>query len=471
MNFNLLKNINYLVMPNIFKVFSSIIIAIPILTYYLSIEDIGIIALLTTSVSFFFSIINSKTDWVLQKNFFKYKNNKSKEFIFNIFFIEIILRSLISLFFFVLLFFIIKYGFFTLDNIYIFSLILCFFFNIFSGISLLNYTLFILHKKFQIIFYVDIIKNILNLFLLYYFLKFLNLGILSLFLSLTISAILLFIIELFFILNYLILRINFKHIKEVLFLTKHTLLFNTSGAGLDFFERFNILVFFNLHHVGIYSHAKLYMSFFYNFIKNFLKIFLSEFIKAIQSKSKSSIYRLENIFIDFNCIYFLLSILASLLSYDIIKILTHGKFTESAKYVPFLFLITLTSLQTFINENYIIHSNKIKGLMTIKSSCNIFFIFLMPLFLFLFGVWGIIFLLGLNQLFINFLYTKYFNLRFSFGRFNRSFYKTFFLSFIFLLILLIVNVNLYIKFIILLICIIFLFKYLLKILNNLNHLI
>jgi O-antigen/teichoic acid export membrane protein len=54
MNFNLLKNINYLVMPNIFKVFSSIIIAIPILTYYLSIEDIGIIALLTTSVSFFF---------------------------------------------------------------------------------------------------------------------------------------------------------------------------------------------------------------------------------------------------------------------------------------------------------------------------------------------------------------------------------------------------------------------------------
>jgi O-antigen/teichoic acid export membrane protein len=470
MNLNLLKNINYLVMPNIFKVFSSIIIAIPIVTYYLSIEDIGIIALLMTSVSFFFSIINSKTDWVLQKNFFKYKNNKSKEFIFNIFFIEIILRSLISLFFFVLLFFIIKYGFFTLDNIYISSLILCFFFNIFSGISLLNYTLFILHKKFKIIFYVDIIKNILNLFLLYYFFKFLNLGILSVFLSLAISAILLFIIEFYFILNYLILKINFKYIKEVVSLTKHSLLFNVSGAGLDFFERFNILFFLNLHYVGIYSHAKLYMSFFYNFIKNFLKIFLSEFIKVIQNKSKSRTYRLENIFIDFNCIYFLLSILASLLSYDVIKILTHGKFIDSAKYVPFLFLITLTSLQNFINENYIIQINKIKRLMKIKISCNIFFIFLMPLFLFLFGIWGIIFLLGFNQLFINFLYTKYFNLYFFFSRFNKSFYKTFFLSFAFLLILLIVNVNVYIKFILLLICIIFLFKYLLKFLNNLNHL-
>ena len=48
------------------------------------------------------------------------------------------------------------------------------------------------------------------------------------------------------------------------------------------------------------------MQFFYNFIKNVLKIFLSEFIKIIQIKSKTRIYRLENKFIDFNYIYFII---------------------------------------------------------------------------------------------------------------------------------------------------------------------
>ena len=467
MKFNLFKNINYLVIPNILKVFSSIIIIIPIVTYYLSIEDIGIIALITTSVGFFFSIINFKTDWVLQKNFFKYKKKKIKEFTFNILFFEIILRVLITFFFFVLLFFIKKYDFFSLNNIYIFSLIFCFFFNIFSGISLLNYTLFILHKKFKLIFYLEIIKIILNLFLLYYFFKFLNLGILSVFLSLTILSLFALIVEFYFIIKYIIFKINLRYIKQVLYLTKHTLLFNTSGAGYDFFERFNILFFFNLHQLGIYSHAKSYMSFFYNFIKNVLKIFLSEFIRIIQIKSKARIYRLENKFIDFNYIYFFLSILASLLSYEVIKILTHGKFLDSAKYVPFLFLITLTSLQTFINENYLINSNKIKLLMLIKSSSNIFFIFLMPFSLFYFGIWGLIFLHALNQFFINFLYTKFINLNPFFDRFNINFYKTFFLSLISLLILLTVNINFYTKIILILICIFFLFKYLFKFLNNL----
>jgi hypothetical protein len=69
--------------------------------------------------------------------------------------------------------------------------------------------------------------------------------------------------------------------------------------------------------------------------------------------------------------------------------------------------------------------------------------FLMPFSLFYFGIWGLIFLHALNQFFINFLYTKFINLNPFFDRFNRNFYKTFFLSLISLLILLTVNINFY----------------------------
>lgn len=64
-----LKNINFLLIPNLIKLLLNIIILIPVITFYLTVEELGVIALITTSVAFLFSIFNFKTDWILTKNF------------------------------------------------------------------------------------------------------------------------------------------------------------------------------------------------------------------------------------------------------------------------------------------------------------------------------------------------------------------------------------------------------------------
>ena len=56
-----LKNINFLLIPNLIKLLLNLIILIPVITFYLTVEELGIIVLLLL-VAFLFSIFNFRTD-------------------------------------------------------------------------------------------------------------------------------------------------------------------------------------------------------------------------------------------------------------------------------------------------------------------------------------------------------------------------------------------------------------------------
>ena len=99
-----LKNINFLLIPNLIKLLLNIIILIPVITFYLTVEELGVIALITTSVAFLFSIFNFKTDWILTKNF---KILKKKELLFNVFLFDILIK-LFLIFITLILFFLIN---------------------------------------------------------------------------------------------------------------------------------------------------------------------------------------------------------------------------------------------------------------------------------------------------------------------------------------------------------------------------
>lgn len=432
-----LKNINFLLIPNLIKLLSNIIILIPVITFYLTVEELGIIALITTSVAFLFSIFNFRTDWILAKNF---KIIKKKELLFNVFLFDILIKFFLIFIALVLIFFINKFNFTSLIIEYKYCIILSFITHIFLSVSLTNFTFFHLIKNFKIIFFIEIVKIFTHLFFVNLFFKYFSFGIISVFLGLTISSILGFIIELIGIRKFINVKLNINLLKKFFYFSKTVIALNVSGTALDFFERIIILKSLNLYAVGIFSHAKMYMYFSYTLIKNTLKTILSDLLKAIKNSDKKNLKKIQEIFLNINYLFLLFSLLISLTINDFINILTHGKLVEAAKYVPFLFLITQLTVNHFIIENYLILQNKIKSISTITSSANILFILSLPITLYYFQLWGAILSYGLLKFFINILLQKKID-DFYFSKLNRNFYLTFFISLILLIILNLSNLN------------------------------
>jgi len=432
-----LKNINFLLIPNLIKLLSNIIILIPVITFYLTVEELGVIALITTSVAFLFSIFNFRTDWILTKNF---KILKKKELLFNVFLFDILIKLFLIFITLILIFFINKFNFTSLIIEYKYCIILSFITNIFLSINLTNSTFFHLTKNFKIIFIIEMVKIFSHLFFVYLFFKYFSLGIISVFFGLTVSSFLGFIIELIGIKKFINIKININLLKKCFHFTKTVIAFNVSGTALDFFERFLILKSLNLYAVGIFSHAKMYMYFSYTLIKNTLKTILSDFLKSIKKSDKKKLEKIQEIFLNMNYLFLLFSLLISLTINDFINILTHGKLVESAKYVPFLFLITQIAINQFIAQNYLILQNKIKSISVTTTLLNIFFILSLPITLYCFQLWGAVLSYGLLRFMIVILLQKKID-DFYFSKLNRNFYLTFFISLTLLTILNLSNLN------------------------------
>ena len=433
-----LKNINFVLLPNFLKLILNIIILTPLITFYLNVEELGIIALITAAIIFLFSVFNFRTDWILNKNFKIL--NKKKELLFNIYLYDLLIKLFLTILFGIIFYCILKFNIFLFKIDYQYCVFLSFITNIFLSINLTSYAFFHLNKNFKVIFYIEFIKIFSNLFFVFILLEYFSLGIIAVFLGLALSSVIGFFIELTIVKKFLNFKINISLLKSFYKFSKSVIYLNISGTAIELIERFFILKLISLFTVGIFFHAKTYMYFAFNIVKGTLKTILSDFLKAIKNKNKANLTKIEKIFFNINLLFFLSSILISLFIYDFINLLTHGKLVEAAKYVPFLFLITQTSLNYFIVENYLILQNKVKLLSLTVTYSNIFLIVLLPFFLYFFNLWGLVALYGLQRLlFILYIQNKIKN--YYFVKFNINFYLTFFSSLLVLVLLNIFTLN------------------------------
>jgi len=451
-----IKNLFYLLFPRILRSFSNLLIQIPLAAYYLSYEEIGILALIATLVFFILSIFSLNIVWDLQSKFLILKNKVDQQYsiyIFNVYFLEILFKIFLLVLAVFVYFFLKK----ILEISISLEITLCFFIylisGIFSKISEINNLNFILKKKFNLSHNIDLLRVILNVVLAIIFFKF-NFGILSIVTSYLISNFICLIIEIYLMHRRIKFKIKKKYLYDILSLSKKTFFPTTVSCSCDLFEKFSINNIFSLREVGIYSNSKIFLNFFLMIYKNTLKNFLSDFITNI--KNKSLLNDIEKKLIDFNYLFLYSCIIVNFYSYDLLNILSNGKFIESASYIPFWYLVCIVSIQNFIYSNFLLAKKKIRILLLTEIISSLFLLIFTYVILKFFGIKTFIIFYIFTRLFLNYL--RYYSIdksKLFFGDYQINFFKIFIFCLFLTIILSFQTIVYKIKFLITILIIIF----------------
>jgi len=439
MKIKYLKNYIYLILPGYAKHVTYFLIQLPIVTYFLDAHDIGIAALILAFANFLSSVFTINAELIFQDFYIKSIKKKNKIFIFQLYISEIFAKiSLVCLL--IIIFSMLNFFFLVIINpTYIWCIVLTLISSSFLKLSQLNSLYGQLLKKFKILFYVDFIRIITNLCSAFFFFSTLKLGIFSIFISTFCTATIGLLIEFFYFFKKIKYKFEYKYLKLIFKISKKIILPDIIFTASDFLEKFSIGYFLNIRQVAIYSNSKLFLYSFLLFFKGLQKNFISDLINIFKRYSSYKINFIESKLIEINYLFFYLCVLVNLFSHDVLALLTHGKFLESALYVPFWFLVGIISMQDFVLQNYLIVKKKLKIILRISIFTNLYLIILMPFFIKFFGIFGCVlfyisykfFTVYLKRLnchkIVLFNYYKNYNLIFFLSLFFTVFYS-FFLS-------------------------------------------
>jgi len=419
------KNYIFFLSPSLIKIVIGLFIQIPLITFFLKPEEIGIYALYSGLLLILVPLSDLGVNTNLQSNFYKIKFQENKIFFFNLLIFSFFLTIFWALILLVIFFFYNKYFYFNSENLIYIAVILVTYFFSFSSSLFKN--LSILKKEAKEVAIVDISKNILGILSLFLFLTFLNNKLKSLFISLLITNFYGLIIEIIFLRKYLKLIIKFKYLKYILKLGLNFFNFNVVGMGVFFVERLIVVSFFGEYILGIYYLARNFINYLTVFIKVIVQVYSSNLLKIKNINKNLIIFknyvRLNEIvlFIIFNFGLILIFFLKEFFS-----IITHDKFTEVYHLVSIGYLMLLNVVfLSFITCSII--SNKEFSLFKYSAnSTQIFFLFIA----FIYSYFSIN--KSIHYILIFFILTNY---AVSFIRYtftgSRKFYSKLFLKFIF----------------------------------------
>lgn len=105
-------------------------------------------------------------------------------------------------------------------------------------------------------------------------------------------------------------------------------------------DRYFIQKWLNLSHLGIYSHSMSYKQSFSMGTKAFTKIYFPEVVQIVSNKGDPE--KLKRIMTVWYGLLGIAGLFVTLFSYEIIDIITHGKFVKAAPLVPLWFLLTFS---------------------------------------------------------------------------------------------------------------------------------
>jgi hypothetical protein len=158
--------------------------------------------------------------------------------------------------------------------------------------------------------------------------------------------------------------------------------------------------------------------------KNTLKNFLSDFISNI--KNKNLLNDIEKKLIDLNYLFLYSCIIVNFYSFDLLNILSNGKFIESASYIPFWYLVCIVSIQNFVYSNYLLAKKKIRILLLTEIISSLFLLIFTYVILKFFGIKTFIIFYIFTRLFLNYL--RYYSIdksKLFFGDYQINFFKIF----------------------------------------------
>lgn len=214
----------------------------------------------------------------------------------------------------------------------------------------------------------------------------LRLSTITLFLSPLASGLVSFFICLIYIRNYIAPQINSKWLSEIFKVGMQSIAWNLSETLTNISDRYFIHKWMNLSQLGIYSHSLSYKDMFNMGTKAFNKTLSPYALETFSNNSDTK--SLEQKIKKYYGLLGIGGLFVTLFSYEIVNILTHGKFMGAAVLIPIWFLL-LVSFNFGFSYTQFLFVHKKNAFMTYSGVLiNIIFVGVTIYSVFKFGIIG-----------------------------------------------------------------------------------
>ncbi|ODS23495.1 hypothetical protein AB835_08660 [Candidatus Endobugula sertula] len=386
--FNKLKNADYVLylLPSVSRSIISILLLVPIITYYLEPEDIGLFALITAIVLPVKALASSGAQWVIGGNYHQIGIEQRGVMLFNILLFEVVLRTIfIGLYIVIIepvmgLFFEGETAHYK--DYFLVALLATWFNLLWSTVSFLM----IVQRDALSYMVVSVIQIIIQAIVTIFCLAYMGWGVESLFFAYLIVNFVSLLCEIYYVYNYLSVKISKRWVGEI---TKNG--FRSIPGGFaemvsNMVDKLAIQYWVNIGTLGFYSHSQQYQSIFKMFATSF-KNTVSPISLEIYSKKQDEKKFTNILSLWYGCLC-LVGVFVALFSDDVISILTHGKFVESAPFVLVWYLLIYSISFGIPYTQYLIANKHSRVLMYTQAIPTIIGIGLIVGLTYLFGAMG-----------------------------------------------------------------------------------
>lgn len=380
------KNFLYYLSPSVVIGILSTFIMVPVTTYYLGPKDFGIFAIVNAIVMPIGPLSSTGVSWVLAGNYYKIEEKERNVLLFNLLVLDFVLK-----FFWVMIFWLLsslllpliikdfEYQYLIYFKIILISVLLTALWPTISYFIILQQK-GKLHATFEITPWLcGAIATIVSLSVF-------NLKTLALFLNPLVSGLTSFLLGLWYIKNYIKPAIVKRWMIEIFKVGMPSIPANLVEMLTNISDRFFIQKWLNLSELGIYSHSQSYKTVFTMGTKAFSRSFVPPLLEAFSTNASTD--KIERQLKNWYGLLGIAGVFVTLFSYEIVNILTHGKFIGAAPLVPIWFFLVLSFTYGIPSTQYLVVHKRNQFMMYSGIIIGTIFIGITALSVYLFNLTG-----------------------------------------------------------------------------------
>lgn len=326
---------------------------LPLTTYFLSVSEIGIFAFITMLANLIISPISTGGSLVINSYYFNIIPKRRRSLFSHLYLFEILLKVFMFIISITTASVFLEYLFNDFQSEYQDYFIFSCLNIVLASTRYLYYHLLVVQKNSSKFFLITVTEIFLNISFVYIFLGPLGFGLKGYFLGLCLSTFIMLIIELVNVKGMFHFKLEKVWIRIIW--NKGIKLFYGGVLEniLSFYESFLVQKSLSAYSLGLYTHAKKYITSFGIIDKSFYQSYSVDYLEALKNRAKSN----HNTSLFYWYLFVLLvGISAIFLSKDVINFLTHNKMGDSSKIlIIFFFSIFFRSNQQQYNYQLIFH--------------------------------------------------------------------------------------------------------------------
>tara|TARA_B100001057_G_C22858557_1_gene953588 strand:+ start:326 stop:1789 length:1464 start_codon:yes stop_codon:yes gene_type:complete len=328
--------------PLVFRAILSLVVLIPLTTFFLDAEDFGLFALITVLVLPIQALGSSSSRWVIGGNTFKgMTEDNYRELIFNLLLFEFLVRSLIVLVYFLMGQQILALAFGEVSDLYLSFFHLALLASLLGSIWPTVSYLMIVQKKAIVYAIFLVVQLCINGLVSAIGLWHLGWGVEALFIALVSANLVSLVFELWFIKDQVRPKPSMTSVRNITGYFLRSIPGGTIEITNGLFERILISQHVSLAGLGIYSHSQQYLGIMKSATQAFSNVLTPRTLQVYSEEADArELSALLYFWFAFLCV---LGIGMVFFADEFIAMLTHGKFTDAAPLLILWVFFTLSS--------------------------------------------------------------------------------------------------------------------------------